>query len=72
MMKGIYRYFDMNLTESHRAKMYICTLLDPRFKSHKMWPTRKQVKIKYAGRGVALNCVVVEEEAQVYSGFLGN
>ena len=26
-----------------RAKLYICTLLDPRFKNYNMWPTRKYV-----------------------------
>ena len=31
MVDNIYRYFDSNLSESHRVKLYICTLLDPRF-----------------------------------------
>ncbi len=32
MVEIIYKYFDLDLSESHRAKLYICTLLDPRFK----------------------------------------
>ena len=36
MVESIYKYFDLDLSESHRAKLYIChvcgTLLDPRFK----------------------------------------
>lgn len=43
MVESIYRYFNTNLSESHRAKMYICTLRDPRLKSYKMWSTRKYV-----------------------------
>ncbi len=31
----LYKYFDSDLSESHRAKLYICTLLDPRFKNYK-------------------------------------
>jgi hypothetical protein len=30
MVESIYKYFDLDLSESHRAKLYICTLLDPR------------------------------------------
>ena len=44
MVESMYRYFDSNLSESHRAKLYICTLLDPRFKNHNMCPTRKYVQ----------------------------
>jgi len=40
---GMYKYFDSDLSESHRAKLYICTLLDPRFKHYNWWPTRKYV-----------------------------
>ena len=35
------QYFDLDLSESHRVKLYIYTLLDPRFKKFNMWPTRK-------------------------------
>jgi hypothetical protein len=31
MVETIYKYFDLGLSESHRTKLYICTLLDPRF-----------------------------------------
>jgi hypothetical protein len=41
MVESIYTYFDTNLPEVHRAKMYICKLIESRFKSYKMWPTRK-------------------------------
>ena len=44
MVESMYRYFDSNLSESHRAKLYICTLLDPRFKNYNMCPTRKYVQ----------------------------
>ncbi len=44
MVVGIYKYFDLNLSESHRAKLYICTVLDQRFKKFHMWPTRKYVE----------------------------
>ena len=43
MVESMYEYFDSGLSESHRAKLYICTLLDPRFKIYNMWPTRKYV-----------------------------
>jgi hypothetical protein len=36
MVQSMYRYFDSNLSESHRGKLYICTLLDPRFKNYNM------------------------------------
>jgi hypothetical protein len=45
MVESMYEYFDAGLSESHRAKLYICTLLDPRFKNYNMWPTRKYVTI---------------------------
>jgi hypothetical protein len=32
----MYKYFDAGFSESHRAKLYICTLLDPRFKNYNM------------------------------------
>ncbi len=32
MVESIYKYFDLDLSESHGSKLYICTLLDPRFK----------------------------------------
>jgi hypothetical protein len=32
MVEIIYKYFDVDLSESHRVKLYIFTLLDPRFK----------------------------------------
>ena len=44
MVESMYKYFDSDLSESHRAKLYICTLLDPRFKNYKWWPTRKYVQ----------------------------
>ena len=44
MVESIYRYFDSDLSESHRTKLYICTLLDPRFKHYNWWPTRKYVQ----------------------------
>ena len=51
MVESMYKYFDAGLSESHRAKLYICTLLDPRFKNYNMWPTRKYVTIHtYAQR----------------------
>ena len=43
MVESIYKYFELDLSESHRAKLYICTLLDPRFKKFNYWPTRKYV-----------------------------
>ena len=43
MVESMYKYFDSGLSKSHRAKLYICTLLDPRFKNYNMWPTRKYV-----------------------------
>ena len=43
MVESIYKYFDLDLSESHRAKLYICTLLDPRFKKFNFWSTRKYV-----------------------------
>ncbi len=30
MVESIYKYFDLDLSESHRVKLYICTLLDPK------------------------------------------
>jgi hypothetical protein len=44
MVENMYRYFDSNLSESHRDKMYIWALVDPRFKNYNMWSTRKYVK----------------------------
>ena len=44
MVESMYKYFDVDLSESHRAKLYICTLLDPRFKKFNFWPTRKYVE----------------------------
>jgi hypothetical protein len=32
MVESIYEYFDLDFSESHRSKLYICTVLDPRFK----------------------------------------
>ncbi len=29
MVESMYKNFDTDLSESHRAKLYICTLLDP-------------------------------------------
>ncbi len=43
MVESMYQYFDSDLSESHQAKLYICTLLDPRFKNHNMWLTHKYV-----------------------------
>jgi hypothetical protein len=43
MVEIIYKYFDLDLSEFHRAKLYICTLWDPRFKKFNFWPTRKYV-----------------------------
>jgi hypothetical protein len=43
MVESIYKYFDLDLSESHRAKLYICTLLDSRFKKFNYWPPRKYV-----------------------------
>ena len=43
----MYKYFDVDLSESHHTKLYICThwtLLDPRFKNYKMWSTWKYVQ----------------------------
>ena len=47
MVEIFYKYFDTGLSESHRAKLYICTLLDPRFKNYNMWPTRKPSTSQY-------------------------
>jgi hypothetical protein len=44
MVEIMYKYFDSDLSESHRAKLYICTLLDPRFKSYNWCPPRKYVE----------------------------
>ena len=44
MVESMYKYFDLELSESHRAKLYICMLLDPRFKKFNMWATRKYVE----------------------------
>jgi adenylosuccinate synthase len=43
MVESIYKYFDLDLSESHRAKLYICTLLDRRFKKVNYWSTHKYV-----------------------------
>jgi hypothetical protein len=32
MVERIYKYFDLDFSESHRPKLYICTLLEPRAK----------------------------------------
>ncbi len=45
MVESMYEYFDAGLSESHRAKLYICTFLDPRFKNYNMWSTHKYVTI---------------------------
>jgi hypothetical protein len=45
MVERMYKYFDTDLSESHRTKLYIFTLLDPRLKNYTMWPTRKYVTI---------------------------
>jgi hypothetical protein len=51
MVESMYKYFDADLSESHRAQLYIFTLLDPRFKNYNMCPTRKYVTIHtYAQR----------------------
>ena len=47
MVENIFARFDTNLSESHRAKLYICTILDPKFKSYQMWPTRKSAKSEH-------------------------
>jgi hypothetical protein len=39
-----YKHFDLDLSESHRVKLYMCTLLDPRFKKFNMWTTLKYVE----------------------------
>ena len=44
MVEIMYKYFDSDFSESHRAKSYICTLLDPRFNNYNMWPTHKYVQ----------------------------
>jgi hypothetical protein len=36
MVENVSKYFDLDLSESYRAKLYICTLLDPRFKKFNM------------------------------------
>ena len=36
MVESMYKYFGADLSESHRAELYICTLLDPRFKNYNM------------------------------------
>jgi hypothetical protein len=43
MVERTYKYFDSDLSESHRAKLYICTLLDPRLNHYNWWPTHKYV-----------------------------
>jgi len=45
MVESMYKYFDSDLSESHRAKLYICTLLDPRFKTKLVANT--QVRAEY-------------------------
>ena len=44
MVEIMCRYFDSNLSESHRSKLYILKLLGPRFKNWNMCPTRKYVQ----------------------------
>ena len=44
MVESMYKYFDLDLSESHRVKLYICTQLDPRFKKFNMWATHKYVE----------------------------
>ncbi len=39
-----YKHFDLDLSESHRVKLYMYTLLDPRFKKFNMWTTLKYVE----------------------------
>ena len=36
MVERTYKYFNLDLSESHRVKLYICTPLDPRFKKFNM------------------------------------
>ena len=43
MVERMYRYFDSNLSESRRVKLYIFTLLDPKFKNYNMSSTLKYV-----------------------------
>ena len=35
---------DSDLSEFHRTKLYICTLLDPRFNHYNWWSTRQYVQ----------------------------
>ena len=44
MVENIYKYFDLDWSESHRSKLYICTLLDPRIRKFNMWSTHKYVE----------------------------
>ena len=44
MVEIMYKYCDLDLSESDRVKLYICTLLDPRFKKFNKWQTRKYVE----------------------------
>ena len=44
MVENMYRYFDSNLPEFHRTKLYICMLLDPGFKNYNVWTTHKYVQ----------------------------
>ncbi len=41
MVESMYKYFDSDFSESHGAKLYICTLLDPRFKNYNWWSRHK-------------------------------
>ena len=34
MVESLYKYFDQDFSESHRGKLYIYTLLDPRLKNY--------------------------------------
>jgi len=57
MVQSIYKYFDSDLSESHRAELNICTLLDPWFKNYNMWPTRVPLDICIPTEGFLGICI---------------
>ena len=65
MVESMYKYFDSDLSESHRVKLYISTLLDPRFKNYNMWPTRKYVWTKTFKSSAAAEDDVQEDDVDM-------
>jgi hypothetical protein len=57
MVECIYKYFDLDLSESHRVTLHIFTLLDPMFKKFNMCQTRKYVFRSHSSTQSGFSCV---------------